>query len=170
MTVKSFLKGFVYAGRGIVYCLARERNMRIHLTFTAYMFGFLTVFDFFEINKTEFAVLIALCALVMSLEAVNTAIERAVDQTSKEISELARVAKDTAAGAVLIAAIASVICGIIIMWQPEAFRAMFEYYKTHILVFVILIISIILSLFFIFHGKKRQSNEREIKPENTQND
>ena len=170
MTVKSFLKGFVYAGRGIVYCLARERNMRIHLTFTAYMFGFLTVFDFFEINKTEFAVLIALCALVMSLEAVNTAIERAVDQTSKEISELARVAKDTAAGAVLIAAIASVICGIIIMWQPEAFRAMFEYYRTHIWVFVILIISIILSLFFIFHGKKRQSNEREIKPENTQND
>ena len=48
--MKSFLKGFVYAGRGIAYCIARERNMRIHLTFTVYMFGFLTVFDFFEIS------------------------------------------------------------------------------------------------------------------------
>ncbi len=151
--MKSFLKGFVYAGRGVIYCILRERNMRIHLTFTAYMFGFLTVFDFFKVSRTEFAVLIALCALVMSLETVNTAIERAVDLSSKEVSELARAAKDAAAGAVLISAAASVICGILIMFQPYAFRAMFEYYKTHIGVFAVLIVSIILSLIFIFKGK-----------------
>ena len=164
--MKSFLMGFVYAGRGVAYCIARERNMRIHLTFTAYMFGFLTVFDFFKVSKTEYAVLIALCALVMSLEAVNTAIERAVDQTSRETSELARVAKDTAAGAVLIAAAASVICGIVILWQPDAFRAMFEYYKSHLGIFAILIISIVFSLFFIFHGKTRQSNEKKAESDN----
>ncbi len=133
--------------------------MRIHLTFTLYMFGFLTVFDFFKVSKTEFAVLIALCALVLSLEAVNTAVERAADLASKEINELARAAKDTAAGAVLISAEASVICGIIILWQPEAFRAMFEYYKTHIGIFAVLIVSIVFSLIFIFKGKSGNKND-----------
>ena len=157
--MKNFLKGFVYAGRGVAYCLLRERNMRIHLTFTVYMFGFLTVFDFFEVSRTEFAVLVALCALVLSLEAVNTAVERAVDLASESISELARAAKDAAAGAVLISAAASVICGIIILWQPEAFRAMFEYYKTHIAVLAMLAVSIILSLIFIFKGKPGNKND-----------
>ncbi len=157
--MKSFLKGFVYAGRGVIYCLLRERNMRIHFTFTVYMFGFLTVFDFFKVSRTEFAVLIALCALVMSLEAVNTAIERAVDLSSKEISELARAAKDAAAGAVLISAAASVICGILIMWQPDAFGAMFEYYRAHPAVFAVLIVSVILSLIFIFKGKPGNKDE-----------
>ncbi len=157
--MKNFLKGFVYAGRGVAYCLLRERNMRIHLTFTVYMFGFLTVFDFFEVSRTEFAVLVALCALVLSLEAVNTAVERAVDLASENISELARAAKDAAAGAVLISAAASVICGIIILWQPEAFRAMFEYYKTHIAVLAVLAVSIILSLIFIFKGKPGNKND-----------
>ncbi len=157
--MKNFLKGFVYAGRGVAYCLLRERNMRIHLTFTVYMFGFLTVFDFFEVSRTEFAVLVALCALVLSLEAVNTAVERAVDLASESISELARAAKDAAAGAVLISAAASVICGIIILWQPEAFRAMFEYYKTHIAVLAVLAVSIILSLIFIFKGKPGNKND-----------
>ena len=157
--MKNFLKGFVYAGRGVAYCLLRERNMRIHLTFTVYMFGFLTVFDFFEVSRTEFAVLVALCALVLSLEAVNTAVERAVDLASENISELARAAKDAAAGAVLISAAASVICGIIILWQPEAFRAMFEYYKTHIALLAVLAVSIILSLIFIFKGKPGNKND-----------
>ncbi|MBR3621398.1 MAG: diacylglycerol kinase family protein [Clostridia bacterium] len=133
--------------------------MRIHLTFTVYMFGFLTVFDFFEVSRTEFAVLVALCALVLSLEAVNTAVERAVDLASENISELARAAKDAAAGAVLISAAASVICGIIILWQPEAFRAMFEYYKTHIALLAVLAVSIILSLIFIFKGKPGNKND-----------
>ena len=63
-------------------------------------------------------------------------------------------------------AAASVICGIVILWQPDAFRAMFEYYKSHLGIFAILIISIIFSLFFIFHGKTRQSNEKKAESDN----
>ena len=160
--MKSFLKGFVYVAKGIVYCLKRERNMRIHLVFTAYMFGFLTVHDFFDVSRTQLAVLLAVCALVMSLEAVNTAIERAVDLASGEISELARAAKDAAAGAVLISAIAAVIIGVLILFQPDAFRAMFTYYKENIVVFILLVLSVVLSLIFIFKGPgTRQSNEKE---------
>ncbi|MCR5523843.1 MAG: diacylglycerol kinase family protein [Clostridia bacterium] len=148
--MKELIKGFSYAGKGIFFCFANERNMRIHLCFTAYMFGFLKVFDFFEVSNAEIAVLLGLCALVLSLEAVNTAIERTVDLVTTEYKPLARIAKDSAAGAVLIAAVFSVIAGIVIMYQPEAFRAMFAYYRTHLYMLVILIISLVLSLLFIF--------------------
>lgn len=150
--MKRFFKSFFYAFRGIGHCICSERNMRIHLCFTAYMFGFLTVFDFFEVSRGQAAILITLCALVMSLEAVNTAVENAVDLVTDKQNELARIAKDSAAGAVLVAAIASVAAGIAILGQPDAFRAMFAYYVQNIPVLIVLIISIILSLAFVFAG------------------
>lgn len=148
--MKSFLKGFVYAGKGVYYCFAKERNMRVHLCFTVYMFGFLALYDFFEISRAEFAVLLALCGLVLSLECVNTAIERAVNLASPEQHPLAGAAKDAAAGAVLVSAIFAVIAGIVIMYQPAAFHKMYEYYTAHTGTLVLLVVSIILSLIFIF--------------------
>lgn len=150
--MKHFLKCFVYAFKGICHCICSERNMRIHLCFSVYMFGFLTVFDFFEVSRDQYAILIALCALVMSLEAVNTAVEKAVDLSTSEKNELARIAKDSSAGAVLISAIASVAVGVAILWQPDAFGAMFDYYAQNIPVLLALIVSVILSLVFIFAG------------------
>ncbi len=129
--------------------------MRIHLCFSVYMFGFLTLFDFFEVTRNQYAILIALCALVMSLEAVNTAIEKTVDLVTDEKNELARIAKDSSAGAVLISAIASVAVGVAILWQPDAFKLMFEYYSQNLSVFACLIVSIILSLVFIFAGPSK---------------
>lgn len=150
--MKNLLKSFVYAFRGITYCIAHERNMRIHLCFMVYMFGFLTVHDFFEVSRTQFALLFAVCGMVLALEAVNTAIEKAVDLATKEINPLAKISKDAAAGAVLIAAIGSVAVGISILWQPEAFAKMFEYYKENIPVLIGFIISFIASLIFVFAG------------------
>jgi diacylglycerol kinase len=148
--MKEFIKGFGYAGRGVFYCFANERNMRVHLCFTLYMFGFLKLYDFFEISRAELGVLLALCALVLSLEAVNTAIERAVDLTTTEITPVAKIAKDAAAGAVLISAVFSIIAGIVIMYQPEAFRKMAEYYPEHPVTLTVLIVSVIASLVFVF--------------------
>ncbi len=150
--MKNLLKSFTYAFAGIGYCLSRERNMRIHFCFTVYMFGFLTVHDFFEVTKAEIGILLALCALVLSLECVNTAVEKAVDLVTKEKKELAKLSKDAAAGAVLISAIISVIAGIVILYQPEAFAKMFEYYKENIPVLIGFIISFIASLIFVFAG------------------
>lgn len=152
--MKNLIKSFGYAFSGIGYCICNERNMRIHLCFAAYMIGFLTVYDFFEVSKAEFAVLVGLCALVMALEAVNTAVEKAVDLATKERNELARISKDAAAGAVLIAAIASVVAGIAVLYQPDAFAAMFEYYKANIPVFIGFVISFVASLVFVFAGPK----------------
>ena len=159
--MKSFLRGFVYAGRGILYCFRKERNMRIHLCFTLYMFGFLTIYDFFEISKAEYAVLLGLCGLVLSLEAVNTAIERAVDLATKELHPLAGAAKDAAAGAVLISAIFSIIAGVVIMYQPEAFTKMFEYYGENIGMLIALIISLIAAMAFVFLPTLGGSNRKQ---------
>ena len=150
--MKNLLKSFGYAFKGITYCIAHERNMRIHLCFMAYMFGFLTVHDFFEVSRTQFALLFAVCGLVLALEAVNTAIEKAVDLTTKEMKQLARISKDAAAGAVLIAAIASVAVGISILYQPDAFAKMADYYKENIPVLIGFIISFIASVIFVFAG------------------
>jgi diacylglycerol kinase (ATP) len=148
--MKDFLKGFVYAYRGVVFCIKNERNFRIHMCFTAYMFCFLKVMDFFGITNAELGVLLALCALVLSFECINTALERAVDLVSKEKSELAAVAKDAAAGAVLVSAVFAVIAGIVIMYQPEAFSKMYAYYAEHHGMLAVLIVSIIVSLVFVF--------------------
>lgn len=150
--MKNLAKSFVYAFRGITYCIAHERNMRIHLCFTAFMFGFLTVHDFFEVSRTQLAVLIATCALVLALECVNTAIEKAIDLETKERNPLAAIAKDAAAGAVLIAAIGSVAVGISVLYQPEAFAAMAEYYKENIPVLIALIVSVAAGFVFVFAG------------------
>ena len=67
-----------------------------------------------KLTATEWCICIVLCALVISLELVNTAVEAVVDLVTEEKKPLAKIAKDTAAGAVLVAAIASVIAGLLI--------------------------------------------------------
>lgn len=155
--MKAFFKGFVYAFNGVKYCLLHERNFRFHTALMVYMFGYLTFYDWFAVSRTEYAVLIALCALVLALEAVNTAVERAVDLAAGgERSRLAHIAKDAAAGAVLLAAIGAVAVGLVILLQPAAFRAMAAYYKTHLYMLGVLAVSLVPTLIFIFHGSKAQ--------------
>lgn len=160
--MKSLIKSFGYAFKGIASCIVKERNLRIHLCFLTYMFYFLTARDFFEVSKTQFAILIAVSALVISLELVNTGIESAVDlATNGKIMPLAKLAKDAAAGAVLVSAIGAVAIGLVILYQPAAFSAMFEYYKTHIPRFIILILTILWSLVFIFQGPSKMFKKKK---------
>lgn len=151
--MKSLIKSFGYAFKGIAFCIGKERNLRIHLCFLTYMFGFLTVHNFFEVSRTQFAILIAVSALVISLELVNTGIESAVDlATNGKIMPLAKLAKDAAAGAVLVSAIGAVAVGLVILYQPAAFSAMFEYYKIHVPEFILLVVTVALSVTFVFAG------------------
>lgn len=154
--MKNLLKSFVYAFKGIAYCIANERNFRIHLCFLVFMFGFLTLRDFFTVSKTQFAILALTSAAVISLELVNTAVEKAVDLVCGDKKHnLAKIAKDTCAGAVLVSAIAAVIIGLIILYQPEAFSAMYEYYKSNFTEFALLIASIAAGFVFVFAGPKK---------------
>lgn len=104
-------KSFGYAFEGIFTGIRKERNMKIHCTVTLLVViaGF-----FFHISAIEWCICLTLFGLVMALELVNTAVEAVVDLVTKERRPLAKTAKDTAAGAVLIAAIMAAIAGLII--------------------------------------------------------
>lgn len=101
------IKSFGYAIQGVTLCL-RERNFRIHtlLGALAAAMGW-----YFQLNPLRWAVLWLTIGLVLSLEALNTAVEAAVDLSSPECHPLAKRAKDCAAGAVLLSALAALGVG-----------------------------------------------------------
>ena len=138
---------FVYAIRGIFYCLHHERNMRIHFVCMAYMYFFLLGFDFFQLSRTQFAIIFLANAAVIMGELINTAVERTVDLHSKGKHPLAK-----AAGAVLVAAIGAVAAGVALLWQPPAFRALYQYYASHPGSLALFAASLVFSFAYIFIG------------------
>lgn len=146
------IKSFKYAFEGIIFTVKNERNVRIHITCLAYMVGFLGFSDWFDVSSTQIAILLLTSALVISLEFVNTAIESAVNLCTVEFAPYAKIAKDTAAAAVLVAAIFAVAIGIVILFQPAAFIKMFEYFTANIGSLVAFCVSLIAAILFIFVG------------------
>ncbi|MGI6093394.1 MAG: diacylglycerol kinase family protein [Negativicutes bacterium] len=102
------MNSFKCALAGIIYCVQRERNIKIHLAaaIMAFMLGW-----YLELSRVEFLLLGLYVMLVLIAEVVNTAIEVVVDLITPEYDLLAKAAKDIAAGAVLLAALASLIAG-----------------------------------------------------------
>ena len=105
----SLIKSFKAAFEGIFHAFNKERNMRIHGVSGLIV---LAIAAYFHVRLYDWIILIFLIAMVISLELVNTAIERVVDLVSPEDHPLAKFAKDTAAGAVLVMVIASVVIGL----------------------------------------------------------
>ena len=123
--MKKFLKGFVYAGRGFLYCLS-ERNFRFHLCAAAIVI-FVAV-SFYELTRGEWAVLLLTIGLVPALEAVNTSLERLCDRVEADQNVLIRHAKDCAAAAVLIASAAAVAVGISLFGDSVRLMSMLRYF------------------------------------------
>ncbi len=150
--MKALAKSFVFACRGFIYCLHYERNMRIHLAFTLYMYSFLLFFDFFELNRLELAVLFITNALVLMAELLNTAVETTIDLMEKKYNKMAKTAKDTAAAGVLVGAVFAAAIGLALLWQPDAFSKLFKYYSTNPPMLASLVASLAVSLIYIFVG------------------
>lgn len=123
--MKGFLKSFVYAGKGILFCLG-ERNFRFHLCAAAFVTWF--ALRFYELSRGEWAALLLTFAAVLSLEAVNAALERLCDRVCREKDELIGKCKDCAAGAVLISAIAAVGVGIALFADGERLSAVWAFF------------------------------------------
>lgn len=111
MNMKKFVNSFKYAFCGIKETVRQEQNLKIHLLM---MILVIIAGIIFRINKIEWIICIILFGLVISAELFNTAIENVVDLITKEKNINAKIAKDVAAGAVLVFAIASAIVGLII--------------------------------------------------------
>ncbi len=152
MEFGKFLKSFTYAFSGVRHCLKTERNLRFHLVFLTYMFGILLSTDWFVLSRSDYAALIISSALVVTAEVVNTAVENAVNLASDERTEYGKIAKDAAAGAVLVAAFFAVITGLVVMFQIDAFKAMYAYFTGKPLMFLLLLLSLIPAVLIIFMG------------------
>jgi diacylglycerol kinase (ATP) len=111
------IKSFGDAFTGIYELIKSESNARIHFlaTVCALIAGVLL-----RISKTEWCVILIVIALVWAAEAFNTALEKLTDHLFPEYHETARFAKDVASGAVLVCAIAALVCGLII-FLPKLF-------------------------------------------------
>lgn len=109
-------KSFGYAGTGILYATATQRNFRIHLAIGTFA---LTLGALVHVTLLELAIVGLTIAMVLALELVNTAIEATVDLAiGDQYHRLAGIAKDCAAGAVLVAACASLFVACCILLPP----------------------------------------------------
>src|SRR4051794_27456175 len=97
--------------------VATQPNARVHLVA---MLVVVALCILLPLTALESAVMVLAIAIVLVAEAFNTAVEAAVDLASPEIHPLARRAKDVAAGGVLIAALASVVIGVLVLWPRLA--------------------------------------------------
>ena len=114
MKMKKVLESFNNAITGIIDTVRTERNMKIHLIVAL---GILIVSFFFDITKYEFLILVVTITMVITAELINTAIEASIDMTTNYYHPLAKIAKNAAAGAVLITAINALLVGYIIFWD-----------------------------------------------------
>ncbi|SRR5579875_145060 len=107
-----FIAGFGHAFRGLWYALRTQRNMPVHLgaAILVTAAGILL-----HISAVEFAMLYVAIAGVFIAEMFNTVFELCVDIAQPEYHPLARIAKDVAAGAVLLSAIVAVVIGLFVL-------------------------------------------------------
>jgi len=106
-----WLVSLSFAIEGLKTAVSSERNMRIHLRVALFV---ILAAVCFRIKLLEWALIIFAIGMVLVAELVNTAIERTIDLSHATYHPLAKAAKDIAAGAVLIAALTSVLIGIIV--------------------------------------------------------
>lgn len=112
----SLLISFKYAWAGLTYAFTTQRNFRIHVAIGMLAIG-LSIF--LHLTRVEIALIGLTIGLVLAMELLNTAIESVVDLTVKQTyHELAKIAKDCAAGAVLVSALVALMVAGSLMIPP----------------------------------------------------
>lgn len=107
---------FKYAWAGICYAFETQRNFRIHTAMTVIA---ISLGLFLQITGVALAIVSLTCAFVMVLELLNTALESVVDLTvGQSYHMLAKIAKDCAAGAVMVGTMAAVLVASFILLPP----------------------------------------------------
>jgi undecaprenol kinase len=114
---RGLLRPFTFAIVGILHAIRNERNMKIHAVVAVIV---IILGLFYQLSAIEWMLIVFAIGGMLSLELMNTAIERVVDLVTKDFHPLAKQAKDVAAGAVFIYAILSVLIGCII-FLPKIF-------------------------------------------------
>jgi undecaprenol kinase len=105
----NFWRSFVFAGQGVWHAVRHQRNMRVHLVaaVAAVVAGLIL-----KISAVAWACVLLAIGLVLTAEMLNTVVESLVDLYTDEYHPLAKIAKDTAAGAVLVSCLAALGVGL----------------------------------------------------------
>ncbi|HEX6664317.1 MAG TPA: diacylglycerol kinase, partial [Gaiellaceae bacterium] len=107
----SIIQSFNYAIEGVVHVLRTQRNMRIHF---AVAFAVIFIAAAAGVSRIELIALLISIAFVLVAEMMNTAVEGAIDAATTSFDPMAKLAKDIAAGAVLIASVNAVAVGYLV--------------------------------------------------------
>ena len=121
ITSKSRIASFRYALAGWLYMLRYQKNIRIQATMSILVFA---VGLWLTLSPVEWAVLVLIVTINWMTEFINAAVEAVVNLASPNIHPMARVAKDVAAAASLLAAVAALIIGGLILGPPLAQRVL----------------------------------------------
>lgn len=114
LKVKKIIDSFNYGIEGIIYAVRTQRNMKIHMVIA--IFVLLACF-FFDVSKVELLMVTITITMVIVAEMINTAIEASIDTTTNYYHPLAKIAKNVAAGGVLITAINALLVGYIVFYD-----------------------------------------------------
>lgn len=157
---KKLFKSFFYAFCGIAHGIKQERNLRIHLSATILVWELAWICRF---TSLQFALLFLLCGSVISAELFNTAIEALTDLTSPAYTPLAKIAKDVAAGAVLVLAITAVGIAVFLFGTGNKLRLLWAFLTGNPLGTVLLGLEVILLFGFVFCWKANEEKKPKEK-------
>lgn len=108
---KKLAASFKFAFEGLFHALSNNQNLRIHFIIAIIV---ILASIFFRVNPFEMGILGVMILLVISAEMINTAIEEMVNLIANDHRKEAKIAKDVAAGMVLVTALGSIIVGVLI--------------------------------------------------------
>jgi undecaprenol kinase/diacylglycerol kinase (ATP) len=115
MKQPSFWRSLTHAYSGLCYTIRTQRNARIHLCAGAVV---IIVAVWLGVSVVELSLLVLIIGAILASETVNTTVEAIVDLLSPEWHERAKIAKDIAAGAVLVLSLTAIVIGLLILGPP----------------------------------------------------
>ncbi|HZG37609.1 MAG TPA: diacylglycerol kinase family protein [Nodosilinea sp.] len=122
----NLLVSFTYAWQGVTYAFRTQRNFRIHVVVGSLAVGLAIALG---LAPVELSVIILTCGVVLTLELINTALESVVDLAVEQTyHELAKIAKDCAAAAVLISALISLSVAVCLLLPPLWQRLQLQFF------------------------------------------
>jgi diacylglycerol kinase len=113
------IQSFQYAFAGLWYTLKTQRNAQIHLIAALIVFG---LGVWLNLTFSEWAIISLTVGFVITTEMLNTVAESAMDYTTLDFDPQVKIIKDVAAGAVLVAAVTSVLVGLLILGPPLYYK------------------------------------------------
>ncbi len=156
MPLRKWIKSANYAIEGVLHGVKTQKHMRYHFLSAAAVLFFSYVVG---VSHTEFVIIAVAVILVLSTEMINSAIEAVVDILSPEYAEKARVAKDIAAGAVLITAFGAAVLGysVLFPYVQRIFSEGFSVAKhskeeVSLIAFILVLIAVIITKAYFGKG------------------